>query len=262
MFLYLSKVVPLLLYPLGLACIFVLASVWARRRGAWAATFGIVALALLLVFSNGWVAGWLASTLEWRLLPQGDLPQADAIVLLGGGTRAQEYPRTMTEVSEAGDRLFHAVRLYREDKAPQIIVTGGAIEWMGSAAPEAEGMRELLEFMGVPSQAIVSDAAARNTYENALNVRVLADELGVERILLVTSALHMPRAAAIFQKQGFSVIPAPTDFLATQAAAGAPGKGVSGALYQLLPDAQYLEISTRVFKEYLGMAVYRARGWM
>ena len=89
MFLYLSKVVPLLLYPLGLASIFVLASVSERRRGAWAATFGIVALALLLVFSNGWVAGWLASTLEWRLLAQGDLPQADAIVLLGGGTRAR-----------------------------------------------------------------------------------------------------------------------------------------------------------------------------
>lgn len=266
MFLYLSKTLPLLIYPLGLACILMAAAIVLRCREALAAGLAAAAVLLLLVFSNGYVAGRLAQTLEWRHLPRSeavrDYPAADAIVLLGGGTRAVEYPRTMTEVNEAGDRLFQAARLYREGKAPLVIVTGGAIGWMGSSVPEADGMRELLEFLSVPSAAIVADAAAQNTYENALHVRAMADERGIEKIILVTSALHMPRSAAIFEKQGFEVIPAPTDFFATRSGEQGDRLGVPGLLYKLLPDAQYLHITTQVFKEYLGMAVYRARGWM
>ena len=262
MFLYLSKIVPLLLYPLGLACILALLAAALRRWDSWSTALAVASAMLLLVFGNGWVAGTLSKSLEWRHLPQDDPPAVDAIVLLGGGTRSVEYPRTMTEVNEAGDRLFQTVRLYRSGKAPHVIVTGGAIQWMGSVVPEAEGMRELLEFMGVPADAIISDAAAQNTYENALHVRAIADELGVERILLVTSALHMPRSVGIFERQGFDVIPAPTDFLATRSDEDSPGIGLGGAFYRLLPDVQYLEISTRVLKEYMGMAVYRARGWM
>lgn len=262
MFLYFSKAAPLLVYPLGLACMLVLAAVALRRYDSVSVALAVLSVAILLVFSNGVVAGRLAATLEWRYLPEGNLPPADAIVLLGGSTRSDEYPRVMTEVNEAGDRLFETVRLYREGKAPYVIVTGGAIDWMGSSTPEAAGMRELLEFMSVPSEAILADAAAQNTYENALQVRAIADEHGIQRILLVTSALHMPRSVAIFEKQGFEVVAAPTDFFATRAEKPAAGIGLAGAFYNLLPDVQYLHVSTRVLKEYMGMAVYRARGWM
>lgn len=262
MFLYLSKALPLLVYPLGMACFLMLAATALRRRGVLAVSLTVAAALLLLLFSNGYVAGRLAQTLEWRHLPQGDYPTADAIVLLGGSTRAEEYPRAMTEMNEAGDRLFETARLYRAGKAPVVIVTGGAIGWMGSTVPEADGMRELLEFLSVPSAAILADAAAQNTYENARHVRAIADERGIEKILLVTSALHMPRSAAIFEKQGFEVVPAPTDFFATRAEDREEEIGLSGLAYSLLPDVQYLHISTKVLKEYLGMAVYRARGWM
>ncbi len=82
-----------------------------------------------------------------------------------------------------------------------MIVTGGAIQWMGSVVPEAEGMRELLEFMGVPADAIVADGGAEYVRECA--TCAIADDLGVERVLLVTSALHMPRSVGIFERQGF-----------------------------------------------------------
>ena len=202
------------------------------------------------------------SSLEWRNLPSGELPTADAIVLLGGATRAAVYPRAMTEMNEAGDRLLQAVRLYREGKAPTIIASGGAIDWLGSATPEAEGMREILEFMDIPPESIIVESSARNTYENARRVREIADELGIERILLVTSALHTPRSVGVFEKQGFVVIPAPADFLATQSDAGAAAATLGARFYQLVPDAQYLALSTRALKEYLGIAVYRLRGWM
>ncbi len=261
MFLYLSKIAPLLLYPLGLACILALLAAAFRRWDSWSTALAVASALLLLIFSNGWVAGKLSKSLEWRYCRK-MIRRLWMRSCCSAEARAVAYPRTMTEVNEAGDRLFQTVRLYRAGKAPRVIVTGGAIQWMGSVVPEAEGMRELLEFMGVPADAIVADAAAQNTYENALHVRAIADELGVERVLLVTSALHMPRSVGIFERQGFSVIPAPTDFLATRSDEDAPGIGLGGAFFRLLPDVQYLEISTRVLKEYLGMAVYRARGWM
>jgi uncharacterized SAM-binding protein YcdF (DUF218 family) len=262
MFLYLSKLLPLFVYPAGLAVILIVLSIVTRRRTSLSIGLSVAAALVLLVFGNGWVAGRLTRSLEWRHVPYGELPEADAIVLLGGATRAAIYPRAMTEVNEAGDRMIQAAKLYRDGKAPLIVASGGAIDWMGSATPEAEGMREILVFLGIAPEAIVVESSARNTYENALRVREIADELGIERILLVTSALHMPRSVGIFEQQRFVVIPAPTDFQATLDDGGAAAASLGARFYGLFPDVEYLTLSTRALKEYLGIAVYRLRGWM
>lgn len=262
MFLYLSKLLPLFVYPLGITIILILLSAATRRRAALSAGLAVAAAVVLLAFSNGWVAGWLARSLEWRYMPYEEHVQADAIVLLGGATRAAVFPREMTEVNEAGDRLLRAASLYREGKAPLIIASGGAIDWLGSSTPEAEGMREILEFLGVAPRAIIAESNARNTYENAVYVREIADERGLEKVLLVTSAMHMPRSVGIFEKQGFVVIPAPADFQTTVSDGGSGVESLGARLYRLMPEAQYLELSTRAIKEYLGIVVYRARGWM
>ena len=262
MFLYLSKLLPLFVYPVGLAAILIILSIATRRWASLSVGLSILAAAVLILFSNGWVAGRLARSLEWRYLPNEEMPVADAIVLLGGATRAAVYPRSMTEMNEAGDRLLQAVRLYRDGKAPLIIASGGAIDWLGSATPEADGMLEILEFMDIPPDSIIVESSARNTYENALRVREIADDLGIERVLLVTSALHTPRSVGIFEKQGFTVVPAPTDFLVTRGDASAATASVGARIYHLVSDAQYLALSTKALKEYLGIAVYRLRGWM
>ncbi len=200
-FLYLSKLLPLFVYPVGIATILILLSVLLRRWRIVSISMAVAAALVLLVFSNGGVAGRMASTLEWQYLPAAELPNADAIVLLGGATRAAVDPRRMTEMNEAGDRLIEAVRLYRDGKAPIIVASGGAIDWLGTSTPEAEGMQQLLEFMDVSPDAIVIDSSARNTYENALYVREIADERGYNSILLVTSAMHMPRSMGIFENR-------------------------------------------------------------
>ena len=202
MFIYLSKLLPLFVYPVGIAIILILLSIVTRRWTVVSAALSLAAVAVLLVFSNGWVAGRLARSLEWRNVPDHIPAEVDAIVLLGGATRAKVNPRTMTEMNEAGDRLTLAANLYREGKAALIIASGGAIDWLGSETPEADGMRELLEFMEIPSEAIVTESSARNTYENAVRVREIADERGIDEILLVTSALHMPRSVAIVREAG------------------------------------------------------------
>ena len=262
MFLYLSKILPLFIYPVGLTVLLILAAIFTRRWEALSTGLLVAAIAVLLIFSNGGVAGELARSLEWQYLPDEQAPIVDAIVLLGGATRADVYPRQMTEMNEAGDRILEAARLYQQGKAPVIIATGGAIDWLGSSTPEADGMQELLEFVGVPADAILVDDEARNTYENAVKVRALADERGINEILLVTSALHMPRSVAIFEKQGFNVTAAPTDFETTVSDGDGQSASIGALAYQLMPDVQYLELSTRALKEYLGAVVYRLRGWM
>ena len=117
--------------------------------------------------------------------------------------------------------------------------------------------------MGVPETAVWQQPYSQNTYQDALYSRDILAEKGVERILLVTSALHMPRSVAIFRKQGIDVIPAPTDFLISQAEwedalTGGPVQWLSN----FLPSEDALEVTTDCLKEYIGLLVYRLRGWL
>lgn len=261
MFVFLSKLLPLFVYPLGLVCVLlVVALVIRSRRRRWLI---LAALALLWLGGNRWVSSVLVRSLEWRYLPTAPLPSAQAIVLLGGGTRPQALPRPLAEVNEAGDRLFYAAWLYRQGKAPLVLVTGGGIEWRGPRLPETEAMRDLLVFMGVPTEAILLESEARNTYENALYTRQILAAQGIDRILLVTSALHMPRSVRLFERQGFTVIPAPADFLVSQADwAALTHPDPRQQVIQLFPDAEALYYTTLALKEYIGMVIYGLRGWL
>ncbi|MBE9114381.1 YdcF family protein [Lusitaniella coriacea LEGE 07157] len=263
MFLFLSKLLPLFLYPLGLSCILLLLSLvllWFKPR--WTAFPVAFALMILLVASNGWVSNTLVRSLEWKHLPQGELPQADAIVLLGGSLRPISAPRQTVEVSEQGDRALYAAHLYRQKKAPYIIASGGRVQWRGGGPSEASDTEIFLTDIGVPASAIIQEPDSLNTYENAVNVGKILKERNFKRILLVTSAIHMPRSFLIFKRQGIDAIPAPTDFLVTQQLIGEPSTTPQGTLLNLLPEIDRLERTTKAIKEYIGLVVYRQRGWL
>ncbi len=110
-------------------------------------------------------------------------------------------------------------------------------------------MASVLADFGVPAQALLLEESSRNTGENAAFSAALLKARGIERILLVTSALHMPHAVALFAAQGLQVISAPTDFEASRA----PPPGVLA----WLPDAQALDASARAIKELVGRATGR-----
>ena len=111
--------------------------------------------------------------------------------------------------------MLHAARLYRAGKAPVIVISGGHIPWLGSNIPEARSIQSLLEEWDVPRASIIAETASRNTYENAMLTKELLAERGLHRVLLVTSAWHMPRALATFKSAGINAIPAATDFRVT-----------------------------------------------
>jgi uncharacterized SAM-binding protein YcdF (DUF218 family) len=108
----------------------------------------------------------------------------------------------------------------------------------------------------------LQDPTSLNTYENAVNVKQILTQRGINRVLLVTSAAHMPRSLQIFQKQGVDAIPAPTDFLVTQQELQEPQSTPQGRILSGLPEAENLQRFTRALKEYIGILIYRLRGWL
>lgn len=265
MFLYLSKLVPLFVYPLGLACLLLLIVVWLRDRPRLQRALAGGALLLLWLGGNRLVSLLLLRSLEWQTLPPDPLPQAQAIVVLGGATRMQTFPRPTHEINEAGDRLLYAAWLYHQDVAPVVLLSGGGAEWdePETRLSEAEAMADLIERMGVPREALLLEERSRNTYENAIESASLLRQEGIDTIVLVTSAMHMPRALGVFARTDLTVIPAPTDFLATEAEwTYYTQLDPRIQVHNLLPSTRELYFTTRVLREYLGILTYRLRGWL
>ncbi len=264
MFVYLSKLLPLLVYPLGLTCILLILTLIFKYRHGLQRGLIISGVILLWLSSNRWVSYGLARSLEWRNLPPEDSPQAEVMVVLGGGTESSDSPRPMTEVNGAGDRVLYAAKLYKEDAAPIILLSGGNVEFStNQSTTPAEEMQDLLTLTDVPPEAIWIQSESENTFEDAQYSSSMLREKGIEEIILVTSAMHMPRAKALFEEQGISVIPAPVDFTVTEKAWESAFKpSWKEALIYLLPNESSLGLTTNVLKEYIGMFIYGLRDWM
>ena len=264
MFIFLSKFLPLFIYPLGLASILLLLALLSNSNRRTSFALVLIAILILWLSSTTGFSNMLASSLEWKYLPPEEIPTADVLVVLGGGTEPASTPRSTVEINGAGDRILYAAEIYKQGKATHILLSGGEISWLndGSTTP-AEDMADILIQLGLPEDALWLENESKNTYENALYAREFLDEKELNRILLVTSALHMPRAVALFEKQGFEVIPLPVDYSVTIAD---PADDESGdfqtKIMDVLPSASNLALTTNALKEYLGSAIYKLQGWL
>lgn len=264
MFIFLSKFLPLFVYPLGLSFLLLVGALIWRKKERLGFVLILMALLVLLVASNRWVAYGLAKSLEWQYLPEGEIPSREVIVLLGGGTDSAQYPRPTVELNGAADRILYAASLYKAGKAEKILLSGGTITWLGaSTSTPAEDMAQVLDLMEVPQEALWLQPKSQNTYEDALYSAEILREKEVDEVILVTSAMHMPRAVRLFEHQGIKVVPAATDFRVTQASLDefSQPDPASWAI-MALPNVSYLSLTTNVMKEYLGMFVYGLRGWL
>jgi uncharacterized SAM-binding protein YcdF (DUF218 family) len=254
---FLSKLLPLFVYPAGFACILLIIALiwWKKRRFArW-----MVFLSLLIIFvaGNRWISMALVRSLE-RQHPVADQDiKADVIVVLGGGTDPWLAPRQMVEVNGAGDRVIYALKLYKEDAADKILLSGGTIEWQNSdPTSPAEDMADLLMLMGVPQEALVEQGISLNTAEDARFSAKIIQQNGWKRVILVTSAMHMPRSVRLFTAEGIEVIPAPVDFtMSDQEINDLYSWRLENVLINILPTSSNLKSTTSAMKEYIGMLV-------
>ena len=252
-----DKLLPVLVYPLGLFPLAVLMGLAMIGTGARRGGSGLIAAAVagLYLCSTPLVAGLLAATLEDRHPPAAleAAPAADVIVLLGGLAVPTGRPGHAADLEASADRMIHAARLYRAGKAPRVLVTGGNLFSDPDSPVEADVLADYLVELGVERAHIVIERDALNTRQNAVNSAALWRRDGFARGLLVTSALHMPRALATFRKAGLDVVPSSTDSEQARMNRSLP--------FLVLPDALALLVTTRSLKEWIGLAVYRVRGW-
>lgn len=253
-----------LLPPTGFAWLALLALLlglaWRRRRMAAGVVAGASLVALLLM-STSWAGGVLIDSLERRAGPAIDReaaralargPEAPgAVVVLGAGIRTDERdplgpqsPRPLTL-----ERLRAGARIATWSGLP-VAVSGGSP--LGALRPEAAVMADSLaaDFRGrarwVEDESLDTASSARHS------ARMLR-EAGIDRIILVTHAYHMPRARATFETAGFKVDAAPIGFLA--------GHGARRTL-AFVPGLPGLQLATLAMHEWLGIAWYRFNGYI
>lgn len=194
---YLNKIVGWVLSPLGILFLG-LGLAWLVRPVRWRRAICGVTLAVVWILGCGVTMRLIGLPLEVEEIDEKALPAADAIVLLGGGMGAHRQCGR-AEMFGSADRVWMAARLFRLGKAPKMTLSGKYV---------AESTVPLLKDFGVPEEALLYFPEARNTEEESEMIA----KSGIRKILLVTSAWHMPRAKMLFVRKGFEVIEAPTDY--------------------------------------------------
>jgi len=177
-------------------------------------------------------------------------PSHDALVVLGGGVARQPGSDVPTLLGTASlPRLLCGVTRWHAGVASVLVLSSGVGDPFRRQPPEAEVMRDVAIRLGVPEAAIRIEPYSRTTAENAVEVRRLLPE--AQHIVLVTSAIHLPRATALFRKQGFEVTPDPCDYHARTG----PWKPLD-----FLPHGKRLTESGGAIHEYVGLALFRVLG--
>jgi uncharacterized SAM-binding protein YcdF (DUF218 family) len=196
------------------------------------------------------VSSAIIQPLECLYAPFVDTKNIDvqAIVVLSGGARDASVPGLQPEPDDSSlERLVYSVALYRELRIPLLLV-GGSGDPGRPDLLEAEAMARTAISIGVPAKDIVVESTARNTLESAKAVKRLVKN---RRIILVTSAAHMKRSVAMFKKQGFDIIPAPTGYRTDR-------RALTG--YSFIPRLENLRTSSLALSEYLSYRWYAMRG--
>ena len=219
---------------------------WRNNRKL-AMVFGSVSLLALLALSIPAVKCFLFKGLEpYPALDAASLQQPGrnpgAIVVLGGGIYVQQPEYGASVPSDLTNRrLLYAVYLHEQTGLP-LLLSGGA---PGAAErSEAEAMAEILRRFAIEPGWVESNS--RNTWENALFSVEYLQRSGIDQVLLVSDAWHLPRAVYSFEQQGMDVIPAPTGF---ESRCGC-------SLYYWIPGSWSFFLSSFAIREYLGLLAY------
>lgn len=252
----LSKVFWIVAAPVNLALIILmlgLLALWVNRirAGRFLTSVGGVALVLLAVLPFG---PWLAQPLENRF-PQfvaGTAP-VDGIIVLGGSTNPKMTElRGQISVNGSAERLIVFADLARIYPDAKLVFTGGSGSLSPGALSEADVAQKILIIMGTDMGRIRFEREARNTFESGRKAKALALPNPSENWLLVTSALHMPRAMGVFRKAGWPVTAYPVDYRTG---------GAGGLRLRLRFNLAGNGNSTQtVIREWVGLAAYKALG--
>lgn len=259
MFFFLSKLLDVFLSPLTWAIVLAALAVpwrkrwarkWRRRRA-----FGIASLGVVLIFSSGVVGDSLLRALENAAPSTYDKGTTyDAVILLGGvGDENVWAERGELALNENVERLVATNRVLHDGQARVAILSGGTFDPKLQEYNEARLLAAHLREWGIADDRIILEERARNTRENAVFTAEIVRARGFKRVLVITSAFHMPRAADCFRAVGLDVDLLPVDYRTHTLR--------PMSLSAALPRATALERSTAALREMSGRLIYRVQGY-
>lgn len=177
----------------------------------------------------------------------------DAIIVLGGMVRGLAPEEGQILLGSSSSRLMESLRLYKKKTAPFLLVTGGDLGvFSANQWREADGMLDFFSLAGVPVEKILIEDQARNTYENAFYSKPLLESIKGKKFLLVTSAFHMKRSLAIFNKISLEVTPYSVDSRRLK----------KPFPFNFLPSVEALALSSTVMREMIGFLAYWWKGYL
>lgn len=205
---YLHKILPLIASPLFLILFLIFFGTFLKSKKI--TFFGILIFFFcsLPIISNN-----LITYLEKDYMPQdaSSINETDAIVVLSGMVSTIETGDTFKyEFNSGVDRVLSGMDLFNNNKAPLLIFTRGKLPWQ-LGLPEGEYLKEFAIKYGIPEEKILLTDNVQNTDEEAKSVKRLLNTNDV-KIILVTSAFHMPRAKKVFEAANIKIIPFAVDF--------------------------------------------------
>jgi uncharacterized SAM-binding protein YcdF (DUF218 family) len=257
LFFVLSKLLAFLIKPLNVVILTGLAG-FLTKNPRKRQRLALWSLLLLIVFTNRGLVSWCAGRWETgQVNPDGIAVPYDIGILLGGyydfDTRT---PPGVVSFSISGNRFDNTLLLYKQGKIKKILLSGGAGRLVGTVEAETPVVRRYLNRIGVPDSVLILEDRSRNTRENALYSKMLIDSLypGGTRCLLISSAWHLRRAGACFQKAGLPCDLFGADYF-TEQSNDNPFRWIE-------PDWETLMKWNALIKEWIGYAAYWAKGYV
>jgi len=252
-----DTIYPLIKFLLGPEVwIFIVLSVgcliaWTRQCPR-AARFTLFLLFVLYYgFTTRPVTQALVGPLETYYRPPASMPvRHDAIVIFVSSPTLQPYTERPTIVGTRNTDLLLCGLVYvHAGWAPKVVLTGGASGEVSHAAAGTVALQEWAVLLGYPREVLIIEAQTEATHDRAQAIRQLLGRNS--RILLLDSAMHLPRSAAAFKKVGFTVTPIPCDYeMSTE----------SWHLSDFVPQGKNLKASSAAVHEYVGLLTYWLRG--
>lgn len=183
-----------------------------RRAGKYLVTGATLVLLIVAIFPIG---ALLVERLENRFPGNPEIPRDIAGIVVLGGTINQYLTasRGQPSLTTGGERLTETIYLARKYPWARVIFSGGSGALIENTLKEADAARLFFERMGMADGRVEYERASRNTVENAaFSMKIAGESARNQRWVLVTSAVHMPRAMGVFRKAGWNVIAFPVDY--------------------------------------------------
>ncbi len=253
MFFVISKLVGMVIMGETWLILGLILAVLARWRGWYrlANSATVAVLAALITLTMLPVGDWLIDPLERQYPVNPPLAgPPDGIIILGGAVETEKWKSTgQVHLNDSAERVTEGAVLALRYPTAKVVLSGGGATLgpIGGDVPsEAEVMAALLTELGVDPARLILEGQSRNTAGNAELSLALVQPKPGEHWLLVTSASHMPRAMAAFQRAGWTGVTAwPVDF--------STPPGGRGRTWDLALNLYYVN---RAVKEYVGIVAY------